>query len=477
MRCKHTCLASLVIFLSFSWLFPVSAQQNPNIPNLPVNPAERQIERQIERVTRQVARMERAPAETIQQRAIDSVLNASERASERALNGTLMNGLPELPPRLSITNQLGVERFVEVEVEPGRRAIEREWVLLVTEQEIEELQNVATELWTYLSEKSELGGLQQVMLLFTVPRHLDNPAGMMRLLPTHFHAALDRNYVYQANSASSLTAEHAATVGRASLLPLATQLPAICHAPVRIGVVDTALEYTHSGFARAREQQRLVRRSFLAADLKQPSAHGTAVTSLLVGEYDVFLGLTPQATVYHAEVFYQQSDSHQGAPLSSVLQALNWQVEQQVQVINLSLTGPHNRILEETVRAISRRNISIVAAAGNAGPFAEPLFPAAYEEVIAVTAVDANGEVYRWANQGEYIEFAAYGVGVQSAQLNSTWGPESGTSIAAPIVTAFAACNQQSTPNETRAVLQRLAIDLGEEGRDQQYGHGLLHPF
>lgn len=466
------------MILSFGFIHEVFAQQNPNLPNLPVNPAERQIERQIERIARQVERAERAPAEAVQQRAIEGVINASERASERAINGALVElpraPLSSLPSRLSILNQQGIERFVEVEVEPGRRAIEREWILLVSSGDVPKLRQQATELWRYLTEEQELPSMQQSMLIFTVPRHLDNVTGISRLLPEDFHTALDRNYVYQTNTRTKSSSEDLATVSLN--LPLASNLSEVCATAVRIGVIDTAIAYQHDAFQIATNENRLVRRNFLRTDVKQPNDHGTAVSSLFVGQNSEFSGLTPAATIFHAEVFYQQSAEHQGAALSSLLQALDWQIEQNVQVINLSLTGPSNRLLERALQAITAQNISVVAAAGNAGPFAAPQFPAAYPEVIAVTAIDRKAALYRWANQGEYIEFSALGVDVRTAQANSDWGVESGTSIATPIVSAFAACYQQSSHAETRSKLQQLAIDLGEQGRDHQYGHGLLHP-
>jgi subtilisin family serine protease len=81
-----------------------------------------------------------------------------------------------------------------------------------------------------------------------------------------------------------------------------------------------------------------------------------------------------------------------------------------------------------------------VAAAGNGGPDAPSAFPAAYEEeVIAVTAVDRNQRVYDQANRGRYIDVAAPGVRIWTALPHGQAGVQSGTSFAAPFVTAIVA--------------------------------------
>ena len=78
----------------------------------------------------------------------------------------------------------------------------------------------------------------------------------------------------------------------------------------------------------------------------------------------------------------------------------------------------------------------VVAAVGNDGPSARPLYPAAFEPVVAVTAVDRRKNIYRWANQGPQVDFAAWGVSTPVALAKGGYGEESGTSFAAPIVAA-----------------------------------------
>jgi minor extracellular protease Epr len=120
----------------------------------------------------------------------------------------------------------------------------------------------------------------------------------------------------------------------------------------------------------------------------------------------------------------------------------------------------------------------LVAAAGNGGPAAAPAYPAAYPGVIAVTAVDEQGRVYRRANRGGYIAFAAGGVHVENRYSKASSATVSGTSFAAPRVAAEIASRLAAQPRpEVQQVLDRLhseAVDLGEAGRDPVYGWGWL---
>ena len=81
-----------------------------------------------------------------------------------------------------------------------------------------------------------------------------------------------------------------------------------------------------------------------------------------------------------------------------------------VDVINMSMSGPADELLQKAIVDMSAGGVVFVAAAGNGGPSAPPSYPAAYEQVIAVTAVDKNLRGYIHANHGDYIDVAAPGV-------------------------------------------------------------------
>lgn len=119
------------------------------------------------------------------------------------------------------------------------------------------------------------------------------------------------------------------------------------------------------------------------------------------------------------------------------------------------------------------------AAAGNKGPQAEPVYPAAYEEVIAVTATDKQKRPYRRAGRGEHIDLAAHGVEVWTAASIQGARPRTGTSFAAPFVTSaialMKAANPELTSDGIRDALTGSAEDIGEPGKDPIFGWGILN--
>ena len=132
----------------------------------------------------------------------------------------------------------------------------------------------------------------------------------------------------------------------------------------------------------------------------------------------------------------------------------------------------------ETIERLAARGVIVVAPTGNGGPHAQPVYPAAYDAVIAVTAVDRHGRIYRRAGRGGHVDLAAPGVGVWTAASVRGARPRTGTSFAVPFVAAAAALWQQAEPSAgPKEILARMAAtswDLGEPGRDPVYGHGLL---
>ncbi|MGE0283292.1 MAG: S8 family serine peptidase [Rhizobiaceae bacterium] len=243
-----------------------------------------------------------------------------------------------------------------------------------------------------------------------------------------------------------------------------------------IGMVDTGINPDHPVFHG--KQLELLR---LEEDLGPGSGkqHGTAVASLLIGGGDVGTpGLLPDARLVAIDAFEKFSRSEDRAEAFQLVRSLETLSRRNVQIINMSLSGPANALLEQAVNRIVDSNIVVVAAAGNAGPSAAPAYPAGYARVLAVTAIDRNKRAYRRANRGGHIDIAAPGVGVWAAASIKGTRQKTGTSIATPFVTAAAALVLSAEPGSSaEQIAQRLAAtaqDLGDPGRDDIYGWGLL---
>lgn len=245
-----------------------------------------------------------------------------------------------------------------------------------------------------------------------------------------------------------------------------------CARSVRIGVIDTSFDMSHP----ALRGRKFVPKDFRAhaMDFKK-DWHGTAVLSVLAGEQgSATPGLVPAAEFYLASTFGADASGQASADALSVLSALAW-LDGKVEIINMSFSGPRNGEIEKAIQAMSAKGVIFVAAAGNR-PNGPPSYPAAYDEVIAVTAVGKDREGYRYATHGDYVDVAAPGVDVLTALPQGRTGLRTGTSFATPFVTALIAAMPAARKNAHTKfdVLARMSKrDLGEPGRDPTYGEGL----
>jgi subtilisin family serine protease len=237
---------------------------------------------------------------------------------------------------------------------------------------------------------------------------------------------------------------------------------------VRIGLIDSGVDGAHPVLAGA----TIIRQG--CDDRVLPAPHGTAVASLLAGEGAAFRGAQPRATVYAADVFC----GHGGGSIALLAIALDWMAREKVPVVNISLVGAKSVLLTGLVRAMSARGHILVAAVGNDGPAAPPLYPAAYPEVVGVTGVDANDRVLPEACRGEQVDFAAPGAGIRAAQPGGGFAEVRGTSFATPIVAGLlAGALPEPDPARARQAVEELttaAVDLGRAGPDTTYGRGLV---
>jgi subtilisin family serine protease len=240
-------------------------------------------------------------------------------------------------------------------------------------------------------------------------------------------------------------------------------------AGIKLAVIDTCIEASHD------ELKGSVSQSFSAlqqgATSCNPENHGTAVASLIAG-HGKLQGTAEGASLLAAQAFtFSAEDNEVDATTREIWMSIVWAAKAGAQVMNLSFAGPSDPEIERAVATVYRKGITLVAAAGNAGPSSPPLYPAAYPEVIAVTATDGRRGIYSAANRGKYISVSARGVDVLAAHVNNTYGMESGTSFAAAEVSGIVASILEKRPNaspdEIRAALQKTAAAIPGAGKEE----------
>jgi hypothetical protein len=316
--------------------------------------------------------------------------------------------------------------------------------------------------------QAEMATLSLRLVRFSVPAGRSLPEALVELADLLPGSLADENHLYRPDDLLCDGADCAAQamIGWSGW-PSALR--------PRLGMIDTGVNTDHPALQGRRLTVHQV-------DLGERDAagrqHGTAIAAMLVGTVEGRVpGLLPDAELIAVEAFHRRSGTEQ-ADAFSVVYALDLLVGEGVAVINLSFSGPENLVLLRMVLRAAETGIGMVAAAGNGGPGAEPAYPAAWPQVIAVTAVDAQERVYRQANQGPYVMLAAPGVNIWTAVSVSGGRLRSGTSYAAPFVTAVLAVEQLRAPKLGIEALTRhlfaCARDLGEAGFDPVYGHGLV---
>lgn len=343
------------------------------------------------------------------------------------------------------------------------RILKEQWLVMAEPSVFEELDEQG-----YLFDTvTELPGLGLRLAEVAAPSSFDITEVRQGVLDVvgKDRAEVDLNHIYTAGA--PLVAEGSGVLPRTAMPPPAD----LDTLSLRVGMIDSDVDLTHPALARS----QISTRSFARPGAKMPADHGTAIASIIAGNADDYQGLAPRAQVYAASVFELDRDQGEIASTVSLIRAVDWLMSSGVDVINISLAGPPNRLLETALERAAGEDVVIMAAAGNGGPVARPMYPAAYSSVVAVTAVDAGKRVFRLANRGDYLALAAPGVDLRHARPGGGYAASSGTSFAVPFAVTAAARLRQLQPAENIVdLLYRSALDLGPPGRDDIYGYGLL---
>ena len=249
---------------------------------------------------------------------------------------------------------------------------------------------------------------------------------------------------------------------------------------IKVAIIDTGIDRTH------RDLIDNLKGGFSAVgyttSFNDDNGHGTHVAGI-VGAIDNTIGVIgvgPKIDLYAVKVLDRRGSGY----LSDVIEGLDWAIANNMQVINMSLgTTVNTPSFWEAIQRVNSAGITQVAAAGNSGGSVN--YPAAYLEVIAVSATDIYDNVPSWSSRGSEVDLSAPGVSIYSTYKGGKYKTLSGTSMAAPHVAGVAAlvidkktCDYDldgiCSPAEVQQRLEATAEDLGATGRDNLYGFGLI---
>ena len=368
---------------------------------------------------------------------------------------------------LAALGLVGCEHFVaappsarQINADAGDVVDDRQIVVLARSKAMaDSLLSKALDNGYTLISQDNLAGLSLRMLIFEVPQSMVGAAAIRQLEGLEPGVSAGVNHAYQLGQGPPQGRSYAPRIlrwpagGCASRFATVGMIDGTVDRADR-GLVDTALE--QRSFAPDRPSDETI-------------AHGTTTAILLAGQ-----GRLYNVRLLNAAVVGDYRQRKQVAGADGVLRALNWLQVSGTRLVNISLEGPYNKLLDRAFQQALAGGMIIVASVGNDGPASPPRYPASFRGVVGVTAIDAAAAIYANAPQGAQVTFAAPGVDV-FVPVGDRGRYATGTSIAAPFVTAMIAAT--SGPRERAAAivnhLARSTLDLGAPGRDPVYGYGL----
>lgn len=239
---------------------------------------------------------------------------------------------------------------------------------------------------------------------------------------------------------------------------------------IKVAIIDSGVDYSD-------DIDIACRKNFIPDEDNVPilfedgSGHGTSVAGIIAAKdnNEGITGIDEDVELYSAKVL----DENNCAPISRVIEAINWAIDENVDIINMSFgTSTYSETLQNTIRRAKAEGILLIASAGNGGRVE---YPAAYDEVLAVGAVGPDGKISEESSTGIEIDVTAPGEQICSTGAFGGIMISGGTSMAAPHVTGIAAVLWQKNRNAPADFIEKLICSSAKEAGDRnQYGAGIV---
>lgn len=250
---------------------------------------------------------------------------------------------------------------------------------------------------------------------------------------------------------------------------------------VKVGLIDTGIDYDH----HVLKNKVILKKNFVDSNSNsfKSDPHGTSIAGIIAASADStgkIIGVSPDVRIIAAKACWStKKNTSATCSTENLALATNYVVKNGSDVVNFSLGGPKDGIIRLLVRKGFSKGITFVGASGNGGKGGNAVYPAALDEVIAVSATDINDKLYKNSTRGNYIDLSAPGVEILSPAPENKWQILSGTSMAAAHVTGAVALLIQIYPElspiQIKNFLSSSSLDLGKPGKDEKYGDGRIN--
>lgn len=243
---------------------------------------------------------------------------------------------------------------------------------------------------------------------------------------------------------------------------------------IKVAVIDGAVDITHEDLS-----SNIAGTYSTVTGVTGYDEHATHVAGIIAGTINNskgIAGIAPLAKILSINVFYGDYTDD-----LEVAEGIRYAADNGARIINMSLGGPgESYALEEAVNYAYSKGAVLVAAAGNENTLL-PSYPAAYENVISVSATNQSDIITDFSNYGDTIDIAAPGENIYSTITGNNYAYMAGTSMASPVVAGVAALilakNPSLTNLQVRNILLNSAVDIGNDGRDNYYGYGRVDAY
>ncbi|NWG10726.1 S8 family serine peptidase [Candidatus Bathyarchaeota archaeon] len=244
---------------------------------------------------------------------------------------------------------------------------------------------------------------------------------------------------------------------------------------VLVAIIDTGIDYMHPDLAYNYAPGGYDWVNY-DDDPMDDHGHGTHCAGIVAAVINNGIGITGIAQV---SVMAEKCLNDQGfGDDADCAQAIIHAVDQSAKILSCSWGGSSSSVIHDAIKYAYSHGVIVLAAAGNTANSYEH-YPAAFDEVVAVTATDSNDSPADFTTFGEWVEVSAPGVAILSTIPGGVYLYASGTSMSCPHVAGVAALILSRFPDLTINLLRQAILyatdDLGCPGFDIYYGYGRIN--